>query len=117
MNNIKNIRFKGYKGFSNNQYAEISSISNVNIIIGKNNSGKTSLLDIIEKIYDPETKIRIGIDVEDIQFDIPFSMDMINSVFSNYSKIGSWDKSKLSQYAQDKVFPVSMKASVNRLKA
>ena len=110
MNNIKNIRFKGYKVFSNNQYAEISSISNVNIIIGKNNSGKTSLLDIIEKIYDPETKIRIGIDVEDIQFDIPFSMDMINSVFSNYSKIGSWDKSKLSQYAQDKVFPVSMKA-------
>lgn len=40
MHNIKSIRFKGYKVFPNNQYAEIENISRVNVIIGKNNCGK-----------------------------------------------------------------------------
>lgn len=44
MHNIKNIRFKGYKVFPRTQYAEIENISRVNVIIGKNNCGKTSLL-------------------------------------------------------------------------
>ena len=77
MHNVKNIRFKGYKVFSNEQYAELENISKVNVIIGKNNSGKTSLLDIIEIIYDSKTKFST---TEEIQFDIPFNKDMINKI-------------------------------------
>ena len=51
MHSIKNIRFKGYKVFPRSQYTELKNISRVNVIIGKNNSGKTSLLDIVETVY------------------------------------------------------------------
>lgn len=51
MHSIKNIRFKGYKVFPSSQYTELQNISCVNVIIGKNNSGKTSLLDIVETVY------------------------------------------------------------------
>jgi AAA15 family ATPase/GTPase len=51
MHNIKHIRFKGYKVFAKDNYVEMKNISHINIIIGKNNCGKTSLLDIIETIF------------------------------------------------------------------
>ena len=47
MKEIVNIAIKGYKVFSRNEYTYMNNVSRINIIIGKNNSGKTSLLDII----------------------------------------------------------------------
>lgn len=114
MHNIKNIRFKGYKVFPNNQYAEIENISRVNVIIGKNNCGKTSLLDVIETIYNHELGIKPDRDVEEIILDLPFDRDMVDRVFSGYSGIGSWNRFKLSEYVDGKLFPVSLSIS-NRL--
>lgn len=113
MHNIKNIRFKGYKVFSNNQHAEIENISRVNVIIGKNNSGKTSLLDVIETIYNNKMKIKSGLDIEEIIFDVPFDRDMVHSIFSGYSGIGPWNQSSLSDYVDGKLFPVSLKIGEN----
>ena len=45
---IKNIIFEDYKCF---KHAEISNLQPINIIIGKNNIGKSSILDILEMIY------------------------------------------------------------------
>lgn len=45
---IKNIIFENYKCF---RHAEISNLQPINIIIGKNNIGKSSILDILEMIY------------------------------------------------------------------
>lgn len=45
---IKNIVFENYKCF---KHAEISNLQPINIIIGKNNIGKSSILDILEMIY------------------------------------------------------------------
>lgn len=110
MHSIKNIRFKGYKVFSNEEYTEVENISPVNVIIGKNNSGKTSLLDIMETIFDSKSKLRIGFDIEDIQLDLPFDHNMVNSVFSGgLSGIGRWNKAALTDYTTDKVFPFSVK--------
>jgi len=109
MHNIKNIRFKGYKVFPNDQYAEIENISRVNVVIGKNNCGKTSLLDIFETIYNHKMTIKPGLDVEEITLEIPFDHEMVDSVFSGYSGIGSWNKSSLSKYVDGKLFPVSLK--------
>ena len=114
MHNIKSIRFKGYKVFPNNQYAEIENISRVNVIIGKNNCGKTSLLDVIETIYNHELGIKPDRDVEEIILDLPFDRDMVDRVFSGYSGIGSWNRFKLSEYVDGKLFPVSLSIS-NRL--
>lgn len=109
MHNIKNIRFKGYKVFPNTQDAEIENISRVNVVIGKNNCGKTSLLDVIETIYHHKMSIKPGLDIEEIVLDLPFDRGMVDSVFSGYSGIGSWNKSSLSKYVDGKLFPVSLK--------
>lgn len=45
---IKNIVFENYKCF---KHAEIDNLQPINIIIGKNNIGKSSILDILEMIY------------------------------------------------------------------
>ncbi len=113
MHSIKNIRFKGYKVFSNKQYVEVENISPVNVIIGKNNSGKTSLLDIMETVFDSKSKLRIGFDIEDIQIDLPFDGNMVNNVFSSLSGIGRWDKTSLTNYTADKIFPFSIKIGDN----
>lgn len=114
MHSIKNIRFKGYKAFPKDEYAEINNISRINVIIGKNNCGKTSLLEIAEKVFDIETKLRVGFDIEEIQLDMPFDNNMINHVFSSgLSGIGSWNRTSLSEYTKDKLFPVNIKAGNN----
>lgn len=110
MHNIQNIRFKGYKVFSDQQYVSVENLSPVNVIIGKNNSGKTSLLDILETIFASKANLKVGFDVEDIQFDLPFDSYMVNSVFSGgLSGIGSWDRTILTNYTKDKLFPFSVK--------
>ena len=54
MDNIDNIVFEGYKCFD--KRVEIRNIKPINIIIGKNNIGKSSILDIIEMMYNPKLK-------------------------------------------------------------
>lgn len=41
------IRFSGYKSFPADKYAEIQRLGYVNLFIGKNNCGKSSVLDVI----------------------------------------------------------------------
>ena len=54
MDNILNIIFDNYKCFS--KRTELRGIKPINIIIGKNNIGKSSVLDIIEMMYEPVMK-------------------------------------------------------------
>ena len=105
MHQIKNIRFKGYKVFPRNQYAEMENLSRVNVIIGKNNCGKTSLLDIIETIYNNDLSIKPTRDVEEIVVDAPIDDDMIRRVFYGYSGIGHWNQSNLSEHVKGRVYP------------
>lgn len=111
MKDIRNIRFKGYKVFPSDEYTTLERISRVNVIIGKNNSGKTSLLDVIESIFNHKLKVRPGFDIEEITLDIPFSQDMVNAVFSGYSGIGPWKYISLSEHVDGKLFTASLKTS------
>lgn len=52
MINITRIGLKNYKSF--NEYATLDGLGNINLIIGKNNSGKSSLLDIVEYVFDKD---------------------------------------------------------------
>lgn len=49
---MEGLRFKGYKSFTQ-EYVEILEFEKSNVFIGKNNSGKSSCLDIIKDIIDP----------------------------------------------------------------
>lgn len=52
MDDITKIVFENYKCFKNK--VELDNLKPINIIIGKNNIGKSSILDIIEMIYNPK---------------------------------------------------------------
>lgn len=91
MENIKNISFKGYKVFPSDMYVRIDDISRVNVIIGKNNSGKTSLLDVVETVYDSTSSIMIKNSTTDIILSLPLDKEMSNSIFAGFSSIGRWN--------------------------
>ena len=47
------LKFKGYKSFKED-YVCIHKFEKINVFIGRNNSGKSSCLDIVENIIDPD---------------------------------------------------------------
>ncbi len=51
--NIDSIYFKGYSCFKKD-WAGFDTIKPINVIIGRNNSGKSHLLDLVEALCDPE---------------------------------------------------------------
>lgn len=109
---ITNISFKGYKAFSSDEYVKLDDIARVNVIIGKNNSGKTSLLDVMELVYCENAPIRAGLEIDDVCFDIPFDREMVNAVFNGgLSGINGWNRSTLQEYVQGKVFSIKIKGN------
>lgn len=93
------VKFKGYKCFKD-EFAGFDKIMPINIIIGKNNSGKSSLIDLINfivKNYSVSSSLK-----EDVQFKIEktVSEEELKKVFSPHTeysgtKIGTvkhaWD--------------------------
>ena len=73
MRNFQSIHFRGYKSFPEDTFALIERIKNVNVIIGKNNSGKSSVIDIVRLINSSEKKEKNNINVN--QVDIGFQID------------------------------------------
>lgn len=57
MLDIKGIKFDEYKSFSTDN--KINNIKKVNVFIGKNNSGKSSCLDVIEYIINENQNLKI----------------------------------------------------------
>lgn len=84
------IKFKGYKLFSDESLMELDKISNVNVIIGKNNSGKSSLLDIIEMVYDVNRFQSSRKLVGSLVVRLPITRDMVTDMFSSYLNIDGW---------------------------
>ncbi len=76
MINLKKISFSGYKSFKNE--VSLDNIKNVNLLIGKNNSGKSSVLDVIDYIFskDNKKKIKIG--------NIKITQTLLEEIYINY---------------------------------
>lgn len=76
MINLKKISFSGYKSFKNE--VSLDNIKNVNLLIGKNNSGKSSVLDVIDYIFskDNKKKIKIG--------NIKITQTLLEEIYKNY---------------------------------
>lgn len=108
MKEIVNIAFKGYKVFPKNRYTYMGDISRVNVVIGKNNCGKTSLLDILGLIYDANSSVIVGIDVDEVIFDIPLDEIAAQRVFSTHSGLGRWTLSSLKDYFKEKLFTMKL---------
>ncbi|MDE7178272.1 MAG: ATP-binding protein [Lachnospiraceae bacterium] len=85
------IQFSGYKLFCEENYIKFDKITNLNVIIGKNNSGKSSLLDVIEMAYDETSFEKQKRQIGSIKVRIPMTKDMVQDIFSGYRSIGEWN--------------------------
>lgn len=98
----KGIRFKGYKAFAADTYTELDNLPRVSVIIGKNNSGKSSVIDVMGMMYDRMYAMREEITscAEEIAAEIPITRDMCDRLLSRYTSIQGytsgtlWIKSK-----------------------
>lgn len=89
MNKLKGISFKGYKSFSSDEYNSLDEIKNMNVIIGKNNCGKSSVIDILEYIIDfdkfKQNKNNINrIDVGFLITEKNISISFPNNIYNPY---------------------------------
>jgi AAA15 family ATPase/GTPase len=50
MSNIKNINIKNYRGLKN---LELKDFKDINLFIGENNTGKTSILEVLNNLSEP----------------------------------------------------------------
>lgn len=86
------IQFSGYKLFCDENIVYFDNITNVNVIIGKNNSGKSSLLDVIEMAYDEVSFQKQKRQIDLIRVWLPMTKEMVQAIFRGYSRIGEWNE-------------------------
>lgn len=101
MDKVKRIRFNKYKSFASNDSVILNVEPNVTLLIGKNNSGKSSCLDIIETAF---TKgYRDGFESLDVAFTI--THDKLSHAFqrNEYSEEYDFDYYNFAQYFEDKI--------------
>ena len=84
------VHFSAYKSFGGTADNSILDLQRVNVFIGKNNSGKSSLLDIIGCIYDLNIFNSLNRVVTSIEIDAPIQKYHVDSAFSGYSAIGNY---------------------------
>lgn len=109
----KEIQFSGYKLFSDEKLVDLNEISNLNIIIGKNSSGKSSLLDVIEMVYDCEYFNKVKKDISKINFKILMPNEIADIIFSRYYSLGSWSESTYRQQVDGKTICIELGGTQN----
>lgn len=92
--NLLSITAKKYKLFDE---VSISGISRVNVIIGKNNSGKSSLLDIIGVSYDVNDYVKLKSEIADIVVSTSITENIVRDLFRGYNSIGRWNPKNFYQ--------------------
>ncbi|WP_404354566.1 ATP-dependent nuclease [Exiguobacterium aurantiacum] len=85
---IKSIYIKGYKNFQNN-WVGLSKINHLNIVIGRNNTGKSSFLDVLHYLCDPSDFTKnFNSSFEKIVLGYELTEENIISTFDKYSRGG-----------------------------
>lgn len=79
--------FNGYKSFSENCSTSLPGINHCNIIIGKNNSGKSSLLDVIAASVDMAYFKKYHNSIHDLEASFILDDSSLGNSFSSYSMI------------------------------
>ena len=80
---LDTIHFRGYTCFQN-EWAGFDSIKPINVIIGRNNSGKSQLLDLVELICDEE----LGSSEHEVRVTAVLDEEKLRTVFSVKSNFG-----------------------------
>ena len=87
LDDIKKIRFLKYKSFTGDNQEEINLEVPVCLIIGRNSSGKSSIIDILETIYKNYPPKELNVDEMGIQLAFELTPNHLNA-FTNYTSGG-----------------------------
>lgn len=98
----KKVQFSGYKSFHMNDKNVLDAIGKVNVIIGKNNSGKSSLLDVVEFLYDSRRYADYASYIHACHVSIPISREMVKNCFRVYRSIGRYTEDSCWDNVQGK---------------
>lgn len=98
----KRVQFSGYKSFHRNDKNILDAIGKVNVIIGKNNSGKSSLLDVIEFLYDSDRYADYASYIHACHVSIPLSRKMVKNCFRNFNSLGCYTENSYWETVQGK---------------
>ena len=109
---FKSIRFNRYKLFDE---VFLDNIGRINVIIGKNNSGKTSLIDVIHAVYDASYYNAIQQEIEGIYASTLITNEMCQEVFSGFSGIGQWSPRSYAEKMVGNDIEVSIRHVMNEL--
>lgn len=96
------IQFSGYKLFCEENIIKFNKITNINVIIGKNNSGKSSVLDVIEMAYDGAAFSKQNLQISSIRVRVPMTRDMVQTIFSEGQSIGVWNETNYWEKVEGK---------------
>ena len=107
------IQFDGYKLFPENNTMKLDNISNLNVIIGKNNSGKSSVLDVIEMAYDHEKFERQKRQICSLRINAPITREMVREIFQDYSRIRTLNETAYCEQAMGKELLVELGGTKN----
>lgn len=91
---FSSLNVKKYKLFED---VELEDLRQVNVIIGKNNSGKSSLIDVVAAAYDSKEYKKNKIQVGDIVGKAIITEEMVKAAFGGYSGIGRWNEKNYSK--------------------
>lgn len=95
INLLEAVRFKSYKSFYANDAFSLSLDSRVMLIIGKNNSGKSSVIDVVESVFGNRQHV---VD-RDLSLSVKLNSSHINDAFrSNYFGDGENERSYGMKY-------------------
>lgn len=89
MANIESISFRGYKSFPSNLDVGINEIGSINVFIGKNNTGKSSVIDMIEFILDISKYSKSKNSITSLDVGVKLEDDIIKGVFDESTSGGS----------------------------
>lgn len=83
------VHFNGYKSFPNSCTTSLLDIKHCNVIIGKNNSGKSSLLDVVAASIDEEYFNKYNRAISNLSATFIIDNDSLGETFSQYNSINN----------------------------
>jgi len=102
------IRFEKYKSFSSPTINSLSGLKRVNIFIGQNNSGKSSIIDVIGCTYGLDAFTRLGKIISGLEVETTISSELIDKVFKANGHIGNYRDAKHFCSSNSEIPPVKL---------
>ncbi|PKE62347.1 ATP-dependent nuclease [Macrococcoides caseolyticum] len=100
---MKGIEFYNYKTFKNDEFVGISEFKKINVIIGKNNIGKSAMLDSIKMLRNIKSVTKFNEKSEKMKLYFELTEDLIEKYFDKHISTGGYTYYEYGMFLSNKV--------------